>query len=71
MPKPNSLLPLPLSLSELILLVIKGRGIKETKTWGREARVLFPRMSSPKRGQNKTTQNLADKRVETQVEVPA
>ena len=52
----SSLLPLPLGLPELILLIIRGRRIKETKTWGREARVLFPRMSRPKRAQNKPGQ---------------
>ena len=53
MPKVNSHLPLLLNLSELILPITKGRGIKEAKMWGREARVLFLRMLSSKRGLNK------------------
>ena len=57
MPKLNSHLPPPLNLSELIPPITKGKGIDEVNIWGKEAKVLFLRIPSFKRGPNNPGQS--------------
>ena len=57
MPKLNSHLPPLLNLSELIPLITKGKRINEVNIWGKEAKVLFLRIPSFKRGPNNPGQS--------------